>query len=179
MADERAKADRMNATKVIVDPITILMEEHEEGLKRLKDLESAANYIKANGFSLEAFTKIAGAIEYIDSQIRRHNEMEEKYLFPLLERHVNGPAYTMHNEHRELWKNFSRLLESVEDMQEGRIYATTVGELVESSKSIVAQLSAHIRKENEVLFPMVKTLLTEEEYEQVRQDIVRVTRKAS
>jgi hemerythrin-like domain-containing protein len=169
----------MNAPPEHTDPITILTEDHHKGLKRLEDLERAAGYIKENGFSFDAFTQIAEAIEYINLEIRRHNEIEEKYLFPLLDRHVNGPSHIMHNEHRELWKLFSRLLESVEDVQEGRIYATTIWELVESSRSIVAMLSEHIRKENEVLFPMARKLLTKEEYEQVRHDIVGVMRTAS
>ena len=156
-----------------VDPIEILVKEHNEGLKRLAELSNAAEYIDRHGFAFEAYTQIAGAIRFINSEIRNHNEKEEKYLFPLIERHVHGPAHAMHNEHRELWRLFSRLLESVEDVEEGRIYATTIKELVLSSRLIVDLLTEHIRKENNVLFPMAKQVLTNDEYEQLSQNIAR------
>ena len=157
------------------DPIEILMKEHEDGLKRLSELGGAAEYINANGFSFAAYSEITGAIRFINSEIRKHNEKEEKFLFPLMDRHADRQTIVMRNEHRELWKLFNRLLESVEDVEEGRIHPTTIRELVQSSKSLVELLTEHIRKENDLLFPMAKRMLTETEYEQLRQDIARET----
>ena len=151
--------------EVMMDPFAMLMQEHEEGLKYLAQLQKAAEYIQANGFSFEAFRDVSEAIRYIDSEIRRHNEKEEQYLFPLIESHVHGPGEAMHNEHRELWRAFKSLRECVREVEEMKIYPTTVRDLIRLSKSIVDLLTDHIRKENEVFFPMAKNMLTKDEYE--------------
>ena len=157
------------------DPIEVLMKEHDEGLQQLKRLGDAAEYIRINGFSNDTFVTISTAICFIDTEIRRHNEKEEKFLFPLMERHVSAPPGVMRSEHRELWRAFTRLHESVEDVEEGRISATTVRELVQSSKALVDLLTSHILKENTVLFPMARQVLTGEEYELLRENISNAT----
>ena len=157
------------------DPIEILMKEHDEGIKYLARLDNAADSIRQNGFSAEAFEQIAEAIRFVDVDIRQHNEKEEKYLFPLMDRHVNGPAKVMRSEHRELWRVFSELRKSVKDVEEGRIHGTSIKELLQSSKLLVELLSQHIAKENEVLFPMAKQVLSSEEYEQLKEEINNAT----
>lgn len=157
------------------DPIEILMKEHEEGLKYLKRLGDAAEHIKTYGFSFDAFEDIAEAIRFIDTEIRHHNEREEKYLFPLMDTHATSPSKVIRDEHRELWRAFNNLMESVKNVEELRIYPTTVMELIQNSKAIVELLSNHIAKENEILFPMTKQLLTKEEYEQLGKNIAKDT----
>ncbi len=155
------------------DPIEVLTREHEEGLHYLEQLHTAAHYISSTGFSLDAFLKLADAIRFIDNELRAHNEKEEKYLFPLLERHAGNPTRVMVEEHRELWKVFARIRECVEDIEEGRIYGTTIKELVQTSEQLYELLMSHINKENQVLFPMVKNVLSNEEYAQLQENIVR------
>ena len=153
------------------DPIELLMKEHEEGMKYLRQLGNAADYIKANGFSFEAFEQMAEAIRFIDTDIRRHNEKEEQYLFPLLERHVDGPPQVMRSEHRELWKAFNKLRECIKDMENLHIYGTSIPELVQCANTVVDLLGNHIAKENEVLFPMAKNVLTDAEYDRLRTNL--------
>ncbi|MBI3189511.1 MAG: hemerythrin domain-containing protein [Ignavibacteriales bacterium] len=155
------------------NPIEVLTMEHEEGLYFLEQLHTAAQYIGSSGFSFDAFLKLADAIRFIDNELRAHNEKEEKYLFPLLERHAGNPTRVLIEEHRELWKVFARIRQCVEDVEEGRIYATTVKELVQTSELLYELLKNHISKENEVLFPMVKNVLSSEEYEQLTENIIR------
>jgi regulator of cell morphogenesis and NO signaling len=154
-----------------IDPILLLMQEHEEGIKYLKRLGKAADYIHSNGFSFEAFKDVAEAIRFIDNEIRRHNEKEEKYLFPLLASHASEPVEPMRDEHRELWKAFKYLRECVKEVEEMKIYPTTVRDLVRLSKSIVDLLTNHITKENEVLFPLAKSVLTKDEYALLTREI--------
>ena len=161
------------------DPILILMKEHEEGLRYLKQLKEAAEQIKTNGFSFEAFENLAQAIRYIDIEIRRHNENEEKYLFPLMERHLNGSSEVMRSEHRELWRAFNSLRTCVKDVEDMKIYATTIRDLVRCSESIVELLTSHITKENDVLFPMAIRILTKEEYRQLAAEIAAADPKAN
>lgn len=160
-----------------VDPIEILMKEHKEALQYLKRLGDASDRIKTHGFSFDAFSEIAEAIRYIDTEIRHHNEKEEKHLFPLMNSHVAGPSDVMRDEHRELWRAFNNLMESVKNVEELHIYPTTVKELIQDSKAIVDLLSNHIAKENDILFPMAKQVLTKEEYEQLGKNIAKDTLK--
>ncbi|MBI3193659.1 MAG: hemerythrin domain-containing protein [Ignavibacteriae bacterium] len=159
----------------VSDPIEILIKEHEEGTHYLQQLHIASMYISQSGFSFDAFMKLGEAIRFIDNELRTHNEKEEQYLFPLLERHVGNPVRTMLEEHRELWKLFARIRQCVEDIEEGRIYATTVKELVVASDQLYELLLNHINKENEVLFPMAKAMLTQEEYEQLKESLLGVS----
>ncbi len=156
---------------IIDDPIELLVKDHEETLAQLEKMSSAAKSIQANGFSGPAFLQIAEAIRYIVNEVRRHNFKEEQYLFPLMDRHGNGTLLAMRQEHRELWRAMDELLLTVNDVEDGRIRGSSVRELVQSVFYVVDHLRNHIVKENSDLFPTVKRLLTEGEYDQLRKDI--------
>lgn len=155
----------------VVDPIETFRKENEETLGILSQLGSAAEVIKENGFSFDAFEQIVNVVEFIDDKVRRHTEKEEKYLFPLMERHINGRTQTMRIEHKELWRAFSMLKDCVKDVEELRVHAMTVRDLVGSSRTIVEYLTKHIQKENGDYFPHAREILTQAEYEQLRTEI--------
>src|SRR5512140_663243 len=94
-------------------PLALLMGEHEQALQELNKMAVAAKSIQTSGFSAEAFQQIADAIRYIGSVVRKHNEKEEQFLFPKMDRHINGYQSLMRHEHRELWGAFNELLKSV------------------------------------------------------------------
>lgn len=158
-----------------LDPIDILLKEHEETLEHLMQLNAAAELIKANGFTFDAFQNIEKAFHFIDNEVRHHNEKEERYLFPILEHHVKGTPEVMRNEHRELWKALNNFSAHIKDVEESRIYPNTVRELLYNCASIAEQLTKHITKENDMLYLIAKQVLTKEEYEQLRQDIADAT----
>ena len=146
------------------DPLEMLKHEHDEGMKHLLALESAAESIKVHGFSAEAFEKIAESIRWMNTEVRRHTEFEEQYLFPLIEHHMMNLAEQMRGDHRDLWDSFSELLEKVKEVEEGRLHGTSIRDVVSIAFSIVEQMRAHIRRENNVLYPALKQLMTEQEY---------------
>ncbi len=156
-------------------PLSCLMDEHEQALKQLNKMAVAAKSIQTNGFSAEAFQQIADAIRFIGSVVRKHNEKEEQYLFPKMDRHINGYQSMMRHEHRELWGAFNELLKSVKDVEDGRIHGSSIRELLQMANFVVDHLTNHIAKENTVLFPMVKNLLTPEEYEQLTREILNAS----
>ena len=166
MIEKQKKHETYIADDVLglTDPIEIFMHEHEMGLHQLALMANAAMSIEVNGFSAEAFRTIAEAIRYIGREIRCHNEREEEFLFPALDRHVSGPPGAMRQEHRELWRAFNELLKVVRDVEDGRLRGSSIRELVQLVNFIVDHLRDHIEKENTVLFPMAKRLLTSEEY---------------
>ena len=157
------------------DPFEILLQDHAEFLKHLIILKNATDNIKSNGFSYEAFEEIAESAQYIDKEIREHNLKEEKYLFPLIERHVDGPPNVMMNEHRELWRAFKTLTDCVKEIEDLHVNGTSVPTLIRTAHYIVSLLEEHMRKENDVLFPMAKRVLTPKEYQQLMEDLNKAT----
>jgi len=145
------------------DPFEVLMLEHQECIKRLKQLDRAADRIRSDGFSAEEFSVIVDVLGFIDTNLRHHNEKEEKYLFNFVENHINGSSELVKNEHRELWKEFDRLTKIVHDIEDGRFHGSSIVELVNTSKYIVMLMISHIDNENKVFFPRARNVLTKNE----------------
>ena len=153
------------------DPISALQEEHVRALRYTSILDAAAERIRRDGFSFESYTQISDAIQYIDTEIRVHDKKEENYLFPLLARHEPDPTNSLRYEHRELWSAMSQLRMIVKDVAEGNIHGSSISELVSATKAVADLLRNHITKEDEIIFPLVRTLLSSEEYGQLTKEI--------
>jgi hemerythrin-like domain-containing protein len=151
--------------------IEIHVAENERGREYTEQLRIAAEHIQANGFSFETFEQIVEAIRFIETEIRRHCEAEEQYLFPLLDRHVKGSLQAAVEEHRAIWKALGVLRECVKDIEDLRIHPAIIRDLAQYSIAIADLLLRQIEKENATLFPAVKDLLTPEECDQVRASI--------
>lgn len=158
----------------LMDPIDILMKEHEMGLEQLEIIARAAESIQMHGFSGKAFLEIAHSTRVIDTEMRWHNEKEEKYLFTLLDKHVFESPHVLRHNRREMWQAFNELMMSVKDVEEGRIHGTTIHELIHSAEMVVERFRKQIEKENTIIFPIVRRVLTNDEYEQLRHDICGV-----
>lgn len=152
--------------QTMTDPVEILKDEHTELLRQLHVMSNAANSIKLNGFSVEGFEQIVNVISYIDKDVRLHTEREERYVFTKLEKYISGPPLVMRNEHRELWRVIALMKQLIKNMEDGKIHGRTVEEMIQTTEYIVEFLTAHVEKENTILFPMVIRLLTAEEYQQ-------------
>jgi hemerythrin-like domain-containing protein len=137
-------------------------------MMKLGNISNAAKSIQVDGFSAKAFQEIASAVRAIATLISRHNTTEETLLFPMLERHVNDMPGSILLEHREVNRAFNELLRSINDIEDGRIHGSSIRELLQLANFVVNHLGNHMTKENTVLFPMAKRLLTNEEYEKLR-----------
>jgi len=157
-------------TGLSTDPMAALHEDHVTALRYTAILTEAAEHIRRDGFSFEAYTQISDAIEYIDTEIRIHDRKEENFLFPLLARHQPDPISTLRYEHRELWSAMSQLRMIVKDVADGNIRGSSISELVTATKAVADLLSHHIAKEDDVIFPMVRTMLSSEEYNQLTRE---------
>lgn len=153
------------------DPLGILKLEHEAALKQLERLQNAADSIQANGFSAEAFEIIAKVGGFISTTLKLHDEKEEKILFPLIETHISGKTRPYHDEHRDLWKYFGELMKFVKDVEEGRLHGLSIREFVLCAQQLVTHLTNHIAKEEEMLFPLIMTVLPPEEILALRQKL--------
>lgn len=149
--------------ELLNDPIEILMAEHEAGLMQLEEMNKAILEIEKNGFEIETINILNTAINFINNEIRLHNESEELYLFPYLAKYVNGPTDVMEHEHRTLWDAFTKL-KLLMEQTDLEIMESNKENIINTSRFIIDLLSNHIYKENNILFPMAKKYLSEEEY---------------
>lgn len=155
------------------DPLEVLQEEHEEAMRRLLVLENAADSIKANGFSAEAFEQIAETIRWMNTEVRRHTKLEEQYLFPLIEHHMKNLADQVKGDHQDMWDSFSDLLDTVKEVEEGRLHGTSIRNVVTIARTIAEQMRSHIRRENMILYPALRELMTEKESEGLRRGLLQ------
>jgi hemerythrin-like domain-containing protein len=132
-----------------MDVLTRFESEHGEALAALARLETAAAGLAA-GERPEAHLATAREIHGIlVGAVRRHNQEEERALFPALE--SEAPVEPFLEEHRTLWRWEDDLARAID-----RADLPAVARL---SLDIVHVLREHIQRENEVLFPMARALL--------------------
>lgn len=155
------------------DFFDILIKEHQREGENLEVLISAANSIATTGFSQEPFSNLSTALRAISSTIRSQNEKEEKYLLPLLKHHAASVPSVMMEERKELWKVVDRLHQCVEDIEEGRIHASSVRELLQITAKLDQLLRSYLTKEQEILFPLLQQLLTPQKLKHTREESFR------
>ncbi|MDI6767502.1 MAG: hemerythrin domain-containing protein [Bacteroidota bacterium] len=157
------------------DPLDILRHEHDRGLQELEKIITAIESIHKNGFSREAFQQIAESVKYVGSEMKKHYEKEERYLFPLLDKHLFESPNKIRYERREMWQSLNELINSIKDIEDGRFHGSTVRDLLQCARQVVEHFRTHINRENDVILPMVKRLLTSAEYVQFGEEIQSVT----
>lgn len=139
-----------------------LRAEHQHGLKQLALLDEAAAQLAESGYSADAHGVVRDAVRFINNDVRAHNEREEQYLFPEMERVIppNGPTAVMKTEHRMLWETLDRIEKALPDVSETST-PEQLTELHHSASAVVQLLSDHIAKEDNILFPMAEAHLSE------------------
>ncbi|HHW62116.1 MAG TPA: hypothetical protein GX404_09455 [Syntrophomonadaceae bacterium] len=103
-----------------------------------------------------------------------HFGKEEEYLFPtLFEKGVpdeNGPVGVMLKQHALAREYLASMTEALEKLKAGRGgYSAKI--LHRNTESYAKLLENHMQKENTVLFPMIKEVLSSEEQDQLEKDI--------
>ncbi len=153
------------------DPIAQLIKEHEQALQKLQLLNRTTDEFIEDGFSEERFEKILWAARYIKEEVSVHNLSEEKLLFPALERHVEGPTKSLRADHKELEEAHGEFEDSIRRVRENPYDRTAITDLVSSGKSVVRIFVNHIHKENDILFPIARKVLSKEELRSIARRI--------
>lgn len=131
------------------DPIRRFEEEHTIALAALDRLEAAAEALRT-GAPAEPHFAIAREVHgLLCGAVRRHNEDEERALFPLLGE--DAPLGPFLEEHKTLWKLETDLVAAIDHGDRDQV--------ARQGLEIVDLLRTHIRRENDVLFPMARALL--------------------
>ena len=153
-------------------PISILMEEHKIMLKLADQLVTAANkvlkvtdmrYVTAEIHEVEHLAE-----DFTDSE--KHYLREENVLFPFIEKHgITEPPAVMwleHNEIRELKKKLPTLIKDLDEAG----FQSFKDQLWETAKALGNLLQNHFYKENNILFPAALSVITEQEWVEIRKE---------
>ncbi len=154
------------------DPIAQLLQEHNDALIQLKNLNRAVQAFSQDGYSAKQYRTIRAALKFIEEEVSVHNLKEEKALFPVLERYVEGPTRMMKQDHRRLKKGFHRLSEVIHDVDRNRDSFSAIRRLREVASEVVQSFVNHIHKENYILFPLVQRFLTREELREIARKMI-------
>jgi hemerythrin-like domain-containing protein len=159
-------------------PLAILEREHERALEMLGLLRGASLCLKLGTLKpgtpiqergIDHLTKV---LDFFDKDLDLHFRREETVLFSTLEKHIGveqSPTRVLLKEHQEVWRYYEQLKEKLAELQrDGSEHSETLArEVQDISRNVEHFLQEHIRKENESLFPLAKSLIPKRELEGV------------
>ncbi|GBD31785.1 MAG: hypothetical protein KatS3mg081_1529 [Gemmatimonadales bacterium] len=137
----------------LLDPLAVFQDEHRAALEILEGLEKAAAALEEGKAVPESIAIVKEAHAFLTTEVRRHNEDEEQVLFDLLGE--EAPCEFFAEEHRTL-----RKLEA--ELERALNAGDPKGLVPRIARGIVELLRTHIEREDQVLFPMARSLLGEE-----------------
>jgi hemerythrin-like domain-containing protein len=159
-------------------PLDILKREHDRVLENLGLLHGASlcltlgNLTPQSAIREKGIEHLSKVLDFFDKDVGLHFHREEEVLFPALEKHLGvekSPTRLLLEEHGEVWRYYNRLKEKLVELQgDGSEYSAAIpAEVEDISSHIERLLREHIKKENESLLPLAKSLLREEELTEV------------
>jgi regulator of cell morphogenesis and NO signaling len=152
-----------------------LREEHQHALRELAALHNTAVALREHGWSEDATARMRKAVTFINNDVRTHNEREEEYLFPELERMLpaSGPTGVMRAEHRALWDALTSLEKELPLLQSDAD-AESLRSICSYAFAVAELLTNHISKEDNILFPMAERMLQPAQLEELENVMKRL-----
>ncbi len=162
------------------DAIDVLLEEHRRLMLPIHDLRRVVESLAARGDAAlpEARSVLAEAALLMTTRLLEHARKEDEALFPALERTFDrghGPTAVLRAEHVDIEARaqlFKRTVHELEHVEHAAIRAggaalasLAAGEgdatrVVGLAREMIALLEAHFGKEEEILFPMARQMLS-------------------
>jgi len=172
------------------DPIDRLLAEHGQIMACIGDLRRVVADLERRGESAlpEAGAALRAVNHMLATDLLAHARREDEALFPALEvafREGDTPTSVMREEHRAIHAQadlFRRTLHELNEVEHPAIVAGgerlrtlvvqggSAGALCRTAGTVIELIDAHFAKEENVLFPMARAMLTPEA-------LVRVERK--
>jgi hemerythrin-like domain-containing protein len=169
------------------DPIDQLLEEHRDIMTEVEVLRRAVARLRDDGDAALPTTlpALRSVGRMMATRLLRHARKEDEVLFPALERAfgtIDGPTAVMRQEHRAIHDRARLFRATLRELNEvehpaivaggGMLRALTDGggdaaALVETGEEIVSLLDLHFGKEEDILFPMARGVLSDREMEEV------------
>ncbi len=159
-------------------PLDVLKKEHDRVLETIALLRGVSLCLKFGSLGTQSPLQDRGLnhlrkiIEFFDKDVTLHFRREEEVLFPALEKHIDpekSPAKMLEREHDD-WRGYYRRLKEIASRMELVGEANTEALSVEAQEvnaSIEQLLREHIKKENESLLPLARSLLSEAELQEI------------
>ncbi|MCW4046824.1 MAG: DUF438 domain-containing protein [Candidatus Bathyarchaeota archaeon] len=153
-------------------PISILMEEHKIMVKMAEQLVTLANKV-LKVIDIRYATEEIHQVEHLAEDFtdsEKHYLREENVLFPIIEKHgITEPPAVMWMEHNEIRELEKKLHALVKDLDAAGFQGFKE-QLWETAKSLGNLLPNHFYKENNVLFPAAMSVVTAEEWVEIRRE---------
>ena len=180
------------------DPIDTLLREHGEIMGQVEGLRRAVRDLEKRGEAAvpEALPVLDGVGQMMATRLLTHAQKEDEALFPALEEAfggAGGPTAVMREEHRMIHaqaERFRRTLHELNQVEHPAIVAegerlralTALGsgaeELRVTGSMILQLLDLHFGKEEDILFPMARQILTPVQLEEVGRRMDEIERAA-
>lgn len=152
-----------------MDVIEHLIAGHREVFEKKDFLDKLAAGINNDAFFWDNAPKVAN---FFDVEVRKHFEIEEKVLFPLL-REVfpgdkRGIVDNIELEHEPILRKVNELVNAAKEHSISATKVTRV-QMAEISGSLLEMLVPHAHKEDVELFPLIKKHFKPESFERLEQ----------
>jgi len=147
------------------DPIDVLLGEHRTILRVLDEVERECRRLEREAMLREAFWQdILRFSGEFDAGL--HHQKEEQLLFPLLELNglssTTGPTAVLRDEHLRCQFWMRRIEQAVHQRDRNRLAA--------AASSYLDLVRSHILKENQILLPLARRLLSVEQRETLHRE---------
>lgn len=169
------------------DPIQHLLDEHVVILARFEELQAAVDAVRTDGedalaTQLDTFRAIG---EMMATQLHRHARKEDEAFFPAIEAVLGaaqGPTTVMRAEHQQIYAQGALLrdtLYQLNEVEHPQIEANRdrlrelarIGKsgaaLADTGAEILHLVHMHFEKEEQVLFPMAREMLSAETMDRI------------
>ena len=166
-----------------MDPVDRLLEEHRGIMAEVETLRAAIASLNTRGDAAlpAALPALHSVGQMMATRLLRHARKEDEGLFPAIERALgttDTPTAVMREEHRAIHADARRFREIVHELNEVEHPAIEAGgetlraladhggsaaALAETGGEVIRLLDLHFAKEEEVLFPMARAILSDEE----------------
>ncbi len=144
---------------MLMNPIQQLLREHADIMAQVAELRSVGHDLTARGEVAlpEALPVLRRVSHMMETQLALHARKEEEALFPAIEALIGrdgSPTDVMRLEHADIHAQGEALRALLAQAADVVALSTTADE-------IIALLDMHFTKEEQMLFPMIESLLDE------------------
>lgn len=156
-----------------------LVQEHQELSLLLNELQEQLSVLRVARDRRKTTERITGLRRKLSEALRTHVTEEEQILYPALQEHVQGIAFTldrMRREHNAGQQNGLSFQQSLDRLVQG---AGTPTEVMQSGRQYIGWLRNHLLDENGRLFPMVERGLDSATQQAVRRAMEELRQESS
>jgi len=137
-----------------------MVADHSYLIVQIGFLLDALERIKQNGFNPDDVSIIKKVINYLNSDLKNHNQLEEVNLFTKSKsvKKISILANRLKAEHRIMWDKIEILKEVLEQYELDHT-DLNFSNLYKTSTSLIDLIRNHILKEDNELFPLLEKTL--------------------